>query len=49
MFGIRFPKDINEALKLDDEDSNNNYWYDAIVKEMESVRIAFTARDDISV
>jgi Reverse transcriptase (RNA-dependent DNA polymerase) len=39
-FGIRIPTSVTEALKLDDE-NNNTYWYDAIMKEMKNVRIAF--------
>jgi hypothetical protein len=39
-FGIRIPTSVAEALALDKE-NNNTYWYDAIMKEMKNVRIAF--------
>lgn len=39
-FGIRIPTSVEEALELDKE-NNNTYWYDAIMKEMTNVRIAF--------
>ena len=41
MFGIRVPKDVDEALRLDEE-NGNTLWYDSIQKEMSNVRIAFT-------
>jgi Reverse transcriptase (RNA-dependent DNA polymerase) len=39
-FGIRIPTSVEEALELDKE-NNNTLWYDAIMKEMKNVRIAF--------
>ena len=39
-FGIRIPTTVAEALALDKE-NGNTFWYDAIVKEMTNVRIAF--------
>ena len=42
-FGIRVPKDVEEALKLD-QDNSNTLWYDAIQKEMSNVRVAFSKR-----
>lgn len=39
-FGIRIPKTVEEARKLDRE-NNNTLWWDAICKEMKNVRIAF--------
>ena len=47
-FGIRIPKDVNEAIQLDDENKNRR-WYDSIQKEMSNVRIAFDAKPEISV
>lgn len=40
MFGIRVPKTVDEALRLDEE-NGNTLWYDAIQKEMTNVRVAF--------
>ena len=39
-YGIKMPKTVEEALKLDKE-NGNTLWYDAITKEMKNVRIAF--------
>ena len=39
-FGIRIPTSVAEALELDKE-NGNTFWYDAIMKEMTNVRIAF--------
>lgn len=39
-FGIRIPSSVEEALDIDRE-NKNTYWYDAIMKEMENVRVAF--------
>lgn len=39
-YGIRIPKSVKEALQIDKE-NGNTYWYDAIMKEMKNVRIAF--------
>ena len=47
-FGIRIPKSVQEAIQLDRENGDNKWW-DAIVKEMKNVRIAFEEYDgDIS-
>ena len=47
-FGIRIPKDVNEAIQLDDENKNRR-WYNSIQKEVSNVRIAFDAKPEISV
>ena len=39
-FGIRIPKSVKEAIKLDCK-NGNTLWWDAICKEMKNVRIAF--------
>lgn len=39
-FGIRIPRSTTEALEIDAENGNTD-WYDAIMKEMLNVRIAF--------
>ena len=39
-FGIRIPTSVKEALEIDLE-NGNTLWYDAIMKEMGNVRIAF--------
>ena len=39
-FGIRIPRSTAEALEIDRENGNND-WYEAIMKEMNNVRIAF--------
>jgi len=47
-FGIRIPKDVEEAKRLDKE-NGNTLWWDAICKEIKNVRIAFEEYDnDIS-
>ena len=47
-FGIRIPKTIKEALALDAENGDTQWW-DAICKEMRNVRPAFEVRDkDVS-
>ena len=43
-FGIRLPKSVEEAKKLDRE-SGDTLWWDAICKEMKNVRIAFEEYD----
>ena len=47
-FGIRIPKDVEDAIRLDDE-NGNRCWYNSIQKEMSNVRIAFDAKPEISV
>jgi hypothetical protein len=39
-FGIRIPKSVEEARRLDRE-NGNTLWWDAICQEMKNVRIAF--------
>ena len=39
-FGIRVPKSVEEALRLDQQNGDTQWW-DAIQKEMKNVRIAF--------
>jgi Reverse transcriptase (RNA-dependent DNA polymerase) len=43
-FGIRIPKSIREALKVDAE-NGNTLWWDAIVLEMSNVKVAFEEYD----
>jgi hypothetical protein len=43
-FGIRIPKPIKEALRVDAE-NGNTLWWDAIVLEMSNVRVAFEEYD----
>ena len=47
MFGIRVPKSVDEALRLDEE-NGDTLWYDTIQKEMENVRIAFEVDDEVT-
>ena len=44
-FGIRIPKDVEEAIKIDKE-NGNTLWQDAIAKEMGNVRVAFKILED---
>jgi hypothetical protein len=37
-FGIRLPKTVEEALRLDRE-NGNHYWHDAIAKEIAAFRV----------
>jgi hypothetical protein len=39
-YGIKIPKSVAEAKRLDEE-NGNTLWWDAICKEMKNVRIAF--------
>ena len=43
-FGIRIPKSVKEAKELDAQ-NGNTLWWDAILKEMTNVRIAFELFD----
>jgi hypothetical protein len=43
-YGIRLPKTLREALKLDAE-NGNTLWYDAIQKEIKNVQVAFQFLD----
>jgi hypothetical protein len=44
-FGIRLPKTVAEALKLDEE-NGNSLWHDAIQKELRNVQVAFKFLED---
>ena len=44
-FGIRIPRSTAEALEIDKEDKTTE-WFDAIMKEMENVRIAFDIKQN---
>lgn len=46
-FGIKVPKDYNEAVKFDLE-NGNRHWQDATAKEMGNVRVAFKKREDLT-
>ena len=47
-FGIRLPKSVEEARRLDIE-NGDTLWWDSICKEMKNVRIAFEEYDsDVS-
>ena len=43
-FGIRIPKSVEEAKKIDRE-NGNTLWWEAICKEMKNVRVAFERYD----
>ena len=43
-FGIKMPKTVQEAIKLDQE-NGDTLWWDSILKEMKNVRIAFELYD----
>ena len=43
-FGIRVPKTVEEAKRLDQENGDHQWW-DAIFQEMKNVRIAFDTYD----
>ena len=43
-FGIKIPKTVQEAIQLDKE-NGDTLWWDAILKEMKNVRIAFELYD----
>jgi hypothetical protein len=44
-FGIRVPKTVEEALQIDEE-TGTTFWFDAIRKEMEKVKVAFEFCED---
>ena len=44
-YGIRIPKSVQEAQKVDKE-NGNTLWMDAIEKELKSVKVAFKILDD---
>jgi hypothetical protein len=48
MFGIRVPKSVDDAIRLD-ETNGNTLWYDSIQKEMENVRVAFQVDNETTV
>lgn len=41
-FGVRVPKDVNEARKLD-AGNGNTLWQDAILKEYDNVKLALAS------
>ena len=43
-FGIRLPHFVEEALKID-EQTGTNFWWQAINKEMQCVKIVWIAKD----
>ena len=46
-FGIRLPHSVEEALRINAE-TKADYWRCALNKEMSRVKIAWKARDDVS-
>ena len=44
-FGIKVPKSVKEALRIDEENGDTQ-WRDAINKEMKNIRSAFRVWDD---
>ena len=44
-YGIKIPKNVDEALTIDDEEGNN-LWRIAIQDEMKKVRVAFELYED---
>ena len=47
-FGIRIPKTVQEALKIDEE-NGNTLWYNSIQREMSNVCIAFDKKEKVSI
>ena len=47
-YGIRIPKTVQEAKRLDAE-NGNTLWWDSICKEMANVRIAFEEQESVPV
>ena len=43
-FGIKVPKSVNEALRMDEE-TGTTFWRDSIAKEMKNVMTAFEFRN----
>jgi hypothetical protein len=43
-FGIRVPSTWEEAIALDEE-NGNNFWMEAIMKDMTNARIAFDVQN----
>jgi hypothetical protein len=46
-FGIRLPKTVAEALAIDDQ-TGTDFWRKALGKEMNKVKVAWTAADGVS-
>ena len=46
-FGIRIPKTVEEAYRIDQE-NGNTFWTDAIAKEMRNVRVAFSIVEGVT-
>ena len=44
-YGIRLPKNMDEALRLD-EANGNHYWEDAVKKEMGKVKVAYRTYEE---
>ena len=44
-FGIRLPKTVEEALRIDKE-TGTTFWADAIKKEMDKVKVAWNAHEE---
>lgn len=43
-FGIKLPKNVAEALKIDNE-NGNDHWAQAIAKEMSKAKVAYIPID----
>ena len=41
-YGVRLPKTVEEALKIDDE-TGTNFWETALNKEMKKAKVAYEA------
>jgi hypothetical protein len=46
-FGIRLPKTVAEAVAIDDQ-TRTDFWRKALVKEMNKVKVAWTAANGVS-
>lgn len=46
-FGVRVPKNVEEALQLDKE-NGNTLWYDSLMKELDKIMVAFQVNDDVT-
>jgi len=47
-FGVRLPKTAKEALQIDKE-TGTDFWQKAIEKELRKVKVAWEARDDLTI
>ena len=47
-YGIRIPKDVAEARRIDKE-NGNTLWWDAIQEEMKNVMIAFEEAEEVPI